>query len=65
MVAKKEAYDFKEDWSKIIHIDSSKLFVCGGSSKNEQGHIMFSNKVAMVDVLTGEVTKLPDMIKER
>jgi hypothetical protein len=62
---KSELLDFSEDWSKIIHVDSSKLFVCGGSSKNEQGHILFSNKVCMIDVLTGEVTKLPDMIKER
>ena len=46
-------------------MESSKFFICGGSSKDDQNHILFSNKAYIIDVLSGEVTKLPDMIKQR
>ena len=51
-----------EDWSKIIHLESSKFFICGGSSKDDQSHIFFSNKAYVIDVETGDVIKLPEMI---
>jgi len=56
-------FNFEEDWAKIVHLESTKFFVCGGSGKKDNNLIVFSNKAFIVDVEDGQVIRLPDMIK--
>ena len=59
-------YDFTEDWAKIIHLEDSKLFVCGGSTKEEAtSNVVFSDRAFTVDAESGRIRKLPSMHKCR
>jgi len=66
-----EKYDqvtFSEDWSKIIHLEGSTYFACGGSQTNKVYRFMpptFSNKAFKIDIENGALKRLPDMKRQR
>lgn len=61
-------YTFLEDWAKIIHLEGSTYFACGGSASRANLHwsqAIFSKKTFTFDVNTGVMKQKQEMFSRR
>ena len=57
-------YTFLEDWAKIIHLEGTTYFACGGSAQKANQHwsrAVFSKKTFTFDIGTGVMQRRHSM----
>lgn len=61
-------FTFQEDWAKIIHLEGTTFFACGGSAQKANPHwsrAIFSKKTFTFDVSTGLMQRRHGMCSPR